>query len=142
MSAAQPIVMLVVEDNPADVLFFNEAIEASHTPALVHVVWNGDDAMRFLRRTPPFGTAPQPDVMVLDLNLPIKTGKEVLAEMAADPALQRIPVAILTTSSSERFLCNSYPKGRCIYFTKTDEFSRLQEIVGEIADHAWTSKEK
>jgi CheY-like chemotaxis protein len=142
MSAAEPIVMLVVEDNPADVLFFNEAIEASNTPASVHVVWNGDEALRFLRRTPPYVEAPSPDVMVLDLNLPIKTGKEVLAEMAADPDLQQIPVAILTTSSSERFLCDSYPRGRCIYFTKTDEFSRLQKIVSEIAGHACNAKKQ
>jgi CheY-like chemotaxis protein len=140
MSAAEPIVMLVVEDNPADVLFFNEAIEASNTPASLHVVWNGDEAMRFLRRIPPYVEAPHPDVMVLDLNLPIKTGKEVLAEMAADPELQHIPVAILTTSNSEMFICDRYPQLPCIYFTKTDEFRRLQEIVSEIFDHAWGAK--
>jgi two-component system response regulator len=130
------LVMLVVEDNPADVLFFEEAVEASQTPAKLHVVCDGSDAMRFLRRQSPHAGAPRPDVMVLDLNLPVKSGKEVLAEMAADPDLRTIPVAILTTSTSERWVCGVYPSGRCTYFVKTDEFKKLQEIVKSIAHHA------
>ena len=128
--------MLVVEDNPGDVVFFQAAVEAAAVPSAVVVVGDGGEAMRFLRRLPPFADAPRPAVIVLDLNLPIKNGHEVIAELVADPALSKIPVAILTTSTSEDFLCDSYPPGRCLYFSKTDDFGRLQGIVRRIADHA------
>ena len=75
-------------------------------------------------------------MIVMDLNLPVKNGKEVLEEMRADPALCTIPVVILTTSSSEAHLCHAYPNGRCLYFVKTDQFRELQEIVRQIAAHA------
>jgi two-component system, chemotaxis family, response regulator Rcp1 len=75
-------------------------------------------------------------VIVLDLNLPIKAGQEVLAELASDTDLNTIPVAILTTSTSDRCVCDLYPRGRCLYFTKTDEFKLLQDIVRQIAAHA------
>jgi len=74
--------MLVVEDSTMDVIFLKEAIKESQMPVVVSVVSDGDSAMRFLKRQPPFADAPRPDVMVLDLNLPVKKGKEVLAEMA------------------------------------------------------------
>jgi CheY-like chemotaxis protein len=130
------IVMLVVEDNPADVVFLEEAVEASRTPARMHVVGDGDDALRFLRRQAPHGDAPRPDVIVLDLNVPVKNGREVLAEMAADPELQTIPVAVLTTSTSESWVCDLYPPGQCKYFFKTEKFQLLQEIIRNIAEHA------
>ena len=125
--------MLIVEDNPADVVFFREAVKAAETPAALHVVDNGADAIRFLSRQGPFAHVPRPDVVVLDLNLPVKNGKNVLEEMMAEPALRMIPVAILTTSNSESHLCGAYTSGRCLYFVKTDDFQRLQEIVGQIA---------
>ena len=134
------LIMLVVEDNPADVFFFNEAFDANRTDATVHVVTDGDMAMQFLRHQAPFADAPRPDVIVLDLNLPIKSGREVLAEMAADPALETIPVAILTSSAFDRSACDVYPAGRCLYFVKTHEFRQLQDIVGQIAAHARTAR--
>ena len=144
MSAAyaNPVVMLMVEDNPADVVFFREAVEASQTAADIHVVTNGAEAMRYLRQEAPFDRAPRPDVLVMDLNLPLKNGQEVMAEVASDPAMNTIPVAILTTSTSETCLCDVYPKGRCLYFTKTDDFRRLQDIVREIAAHASMAKSR
>jgi two-component system response regulator len=75
-------------------------------------------------------------VIVLDLNLPVKTGREVLADMMADPQLRTIPVAVLTTSTSERCVCDACPPTRCLYFTKTADFSELQDIVRKIASHA------
>jgi CheY-like chemotaxis protein len=131
-----PVIILMVEDNPADVAFFNEAVEATHTPAAMHVVTDGSEALRFLRRQPPFPDAPRPDVIVMDLNLPVMNGQEVLAYMASDPALRTIPVAVLTTSTSDTGVCELYPPGRCLYFPKTDEFLRLQDIVRQIAAHA------
>jgi CheY-like chemotaxis protein len=137
---SNPVVMLVVEDNLADVVFFQEALEAARTPAVVHVVGDGDEAMRFLRRQGTFANAPRPDVIVMDLNLPVRNGQEIMREMASDPELNVIPVAVLTTSTSERFVCDFYPKGRCLYFTKTDDFKLLQDIVRQIATHAGTAR--
>ena len=136
---ANQVNMLVVEDNPADVVFFREALEAMQMLAALRVVGDGEEAMRFLQRQSPFADALRPDVVVLDLNLPIMNGNEVIARMADDAALNRIPVAILTSSTSEECLCNIYPQGRCLYFTKTDDFRRLQDIVRQIAAHAKTA---
>jgi two-component system, chemotaxis family, response regulator Rcp1 len=128
--------MLLVEDNLADIVFFQEAVEATGTSAAIHVVHDGQAAMQFLRRQPPYAGAPRPDVVVLDLNLPLKSGHDVVTEMEADSGLRTIPVAVLTTSTSEVHVCRGYPTGRCLYFVKTDEFRRLQDIVREIARHA------
>ena len=135
-SAVRDLVILVVEDNPADVMFFEEAVEANQMPAKLHVVVDGGDAMCFLRRQGAHADAPRPDVVVLDLNVPIKNGQNVLKEMAADPGLRTIPVAILTTSTSETWVCKLYPPGKCAYFVKTDAFKKLQDIVRQIAAHA------
>ena len=135
-NAVSTITMLVVEDNPADVAFFREAVEAAEAPASIHVVGDGNLALQFLRRQAAYADAPRPDVIVLDLNLPIKGGQEVLAEIAADSGLNTIPVAILTTSTSERHVCDLYSRGRCLYFTKTHEFRQLQDIVRQIVNHA------
>ena len=139
-SSLATVVMLLVEDNPADVVFLREAIEAAGVPLSVHVVSDGAEAMDFLHRESLHANAPRPDVVVLDLNLPIKKGHEVLAEMAADTELNTIPVAVLTTSTSESCVCEMYPPGRCLYFVKTDQFGKLKEIVRQITDHAATGK--
>ncbi len=136
MSDSSPVVILLAEDNPADVYFFNEAIEDSKICAQVYVVGNGADVLRFVRREAPFSDAPRPEVIVLDLNLPVKNGKDVLADLMTEVLLRTIPVAVLTTSTSERRICSAYSPGRCLYYVKTDEFTRLKEIVKEIADYA------
>lgn len=135
-SAEKTIVMLVVEDNPADVAFFKEAVESAEVPAAIHVAGDGDRALQFLRRQGAYTDAPRPDVIVLDLNLPIRSGSDALAEMAPNAELNTIPVAILTTSTSERCVCDLYPRGRCLYFTKTDDFRQLKDIVMKIVAHA------
>ena len=133
-------VVLLVEDNRGDAVLFREALHAAGLQATVDVVQRGDDAIRFLRRQDRFRAAPRPDVIVLDLDMPARNGREVLAEVAADPALNTIPIAILTTSTSDACVCGMYPGGRCVYFTKTCEFSRLQDIVRQIAAHAGTTR--
>jgi len=142
MNASGPdsLVMLVIEDNPADVVFFREALNATALPAALQVVTNGEDALRFLRRQPPFADVPRPDVVVMDLNLPLKNGREVLQEMRAEPALRTIPVAILSTSNSESDLRNAATGDHCLYFVKTAEFQQLQDIVRRIAAHAGATR--
>ncbi len=136
MEGPSPVVMLLAEDNPADVVFFNEAVEDSRTPAKVYVVGNGADVLRFVQREEPFSDAPRPEVIVLDLNLPVRNGNDVLVDLMNEPLLGTIPVAILTTSTSEKHVCRTYSPGRCLYFVKTDEFAKLKDIVREIADYA------
>jgi two-component system, chemotaxis family, response regulator Rcp1 len=125
-------VMLLVEDNRADVVLFKEALDAAGISVDLRVVDNGADAVEYLRREGQFAQTPRPDVIVLDLNLPRKTGKEVLAEIMIEPTLNDTPVAILTTSKSEAHLANEYTFGRCLYFTKTGDFQELQRIAKQI----------
>jgi CheY-like chemotaxis protein len=129
--------ILVVEDNPADVFFFKEALEAAEVSADVYDVADGEDAIRYLCHRPPYVNAPRPDVLVLDLNLPFKSGREVIRDMAANPDLRSIPIAVLTTSASEDTICDTYP-GPCLYFTKTADFRLLQGIIRQIAKYAHT----
>ncbi len=129
-------VVLVVEDNPADVAFFKEAVDASQVPVSVYEVPHGEEALAFLRRRGRFADAPRPDVVVLDLNLPVMNGQEMLVNMMSEPDLRSIPVVVLTTSWSERRVIEICPPGRCLYFTKTDDFRELQDIVRSIVQHA------
>jgi CheY-like chemotaxis protein len=129
-------VMLVAEDNPADVLFFEEAVEAAGLTAKLHIVGDGRDAMRFLRREGTYANAPRPDVVVLDLNLPKMNGSEVMLEMVSDPELATIPVVILTTCTPQTSMFENYPRGYCACFIKTENFEKLQDIVRQIAAHA------
>ena len=128
--------LLLVEDNPADVIFFKEAVEAAGLTLAIHLVEDGEAALRFLRRQGSFADAPRPDVMVLDLNLPLKTGRELLGEMVRDPALSEVPVTVLTTSTSETNVVDTYTTGRCLYFVKTHQFRKLQDIIRQIVAYA------
>jgi CheY-like chemotaxis protein len=124
--------MLVVEDNPGDVVFLQEAIKESGRGVCMHTVDNGGDALAYLRRQGKYRDAARPDVVVLDLNIPVKSGREVLREMAGDAGLRQIPVVILTTSECEEHLMELYAPGRCRYMVKTSDFDRLTGMVGEI----------
>jgi CheY-like chemotaxis protein len=133
----QPMVILLVEDNPADVFMFKEALEGQ--PSVGHSACgaHGQEALRFLHPEAPFADTSRPDVIVLDLNLPIMNGPEMPVQMMSEPELQSIPVAVLTTSTSERCVCDLCPPGHCLYFTKTDDFKKLQ--VRQIVAHATTA---
>jgi CheY-like chemotaxis protein len=133
---ADSLVALLVEDNPADVVFFREIAAAIRGDMDIHVVPDGVQALRFLRRETPFDQAPRPDVVVVDMNLPGKNGLEVVMDMAADRALNTIPVAILTSSELETGVCELYPAGRCSRFIKTADLAVFQDIVRKIAVHA------
>ena len=92
---------MLVEDDPGNVLLTQEALNENKYPVIIHDVADGVAAMAFLRREPPYADAARPDLVLLDLNLPKKDGREVLAEIKADPDLRSIPVVILTTSGAE-----------------------------------------
>lgn len=131
-----PLHVLLAEDNPADVVFFREAARACGAHLAISAVDNGQDALNYLRRPGPDGSASRPDVLVLDLNLPLMNGRELLTAMAADAALGDVPVAILTTSASEEHLVEAHPTLRCAYFVKTPDFRQMQEIIRQIILHA------
>jgi CheY-like chemotaxis protein len=130
--------ILLVEDNPADARLTREAFIDSKMANVLHHVRNGDEAMAFLNRKPPFADAPRPDVVLLDLNMPGMDGRAVLAEMKSDPQLKTIPVVVLTTSEAEEDIARSYELHCNCYVTKPVDFDKFVSIVQAIDDF-WVS---
>ena len=126
--------VLLVEDDPGDVLMTREAFELSAVPSTLHVVGDGEQAMHFLRRTNEFTGAPRPGLILLDLNLPRRNGLEVLAELKADHDLLTIPVVILTTSQAETDILASYQSHANAYITKPVSFDRFTEAIRQVDD--------
>ena len=127
-----PIEVLLVEDDPGDVLLIREAFEDNKVRNRLHVVADGVEALAFLRREGEHAGAPQPDLVLLDLNLPRKDGREVLAEVKGDDALQHIPVVVLTTSKAEEDVLRSYKLHANAYVTKPVDFDRFIDVVRQI----------
>jgi two-component system, chemotaxis family, response regulator Rcp1 len=134
----RPIDILLVEDNPGDVDLTLEALEDSKVNNRLHVVDDGEKAMAFLRRETPYGNAPRPDLILLDLNLPRKDGREVLADVKNDEALKSIPVVILTSSAAEADVLRSYDLGANCYVSKPINLDRFLDVVRCIHDF-WVS---
>ena len=130
------IEILLVEDNPGDARLTIEAMREAKVRNRMHVVEDGVEAMAFLRCQGRFGEAPRPDLILLDLNLPRKDGREVLAEVKADPALKRIPVVILTTSRAEEDVLRAYDLHANCYVTKPVDLEQFMKIVAQI-DEFW-----
>jgi CheY-like chemotaxis protein len=128
----QPIEVLLVEDDPGDVLLTREAFEDHKVRNSLHVVNNGVEAMAFLRREGEYAAAPTPDLILLDLNLPRMDGREVLAAIKADEVLRRIPVVVLTTSEAEEDVLRSYHLHANAYVTKPVDFDRFIDVVRRI----------
>jgi len=126
--------VLLVEDDPGDVLMTREAFEASQMPSTLHVVGDGEQAMHFLRRTNDFTGAPRPSLILLDLNLPRRNGLEVLAELKADHDLLTIPVVVLTTSHAEADIAASYRLHANAYITKPPSFDLFTEAIRQVDD--------
>ncbi|HEX3825456.1 MAG TPA: response regulator [Mycobacteriales bacterium] len=126
--------ILLVEDDPGDVLMTREAFADYKIHNRLHVVDNGIDAMAFLRREGEHSGAPTPDLVLLDLNLPRMDGREVLSEMKNDPGLRTIPVVVLTTSDAEEDVIASYSLYANAYVTKPVDFERFIEVVRQIDD--------
>jgi CheY-like chemotaxis protein len=124
--------ILLVEDDEGDVLMTREAFEHHKIRNRLHVVNDGEKALQFLRRDGPYGDAPQPGLILLDLNLPRKDGMEVLADLKADPELCVIPVVVLTTSEAEEDILRSYSLHANAYVSKPVDFSRFVEVIRQI----------
>jgi CheY-like chemotaxis protein len=127
-----PIEVLLVEDDPGDVLLTREAFEDHKLQNNLHVVNNGVDAMTFLRKEGEHADAPTPDLVLLDLNLPRMDGREVLAAIKGDEELRRIPVVVLTTSEAEEDVLRSYHLYANAYVTKPVDFDRFIDVVRRI----------
>ncbi|HET9142993.1 response regulator [Actinophytocola sp.] len=132
--ALPPIDILLVEDDPGDVLMTREAFEHHKIRNNLHVASDGVEALRFVRREAPFEDAPRPGLILLDLNLPRMDGREVLAELKATPDLRSIPVVVLTTSEAEEDIVRSYDLHANAYVTKPVDFDRFIEVVRQIDD--------
>ena len=129
---AELLEILLVEDSPADVRLTIEALRDAKVANHLNVVNNGEDALAFLRQQGVYPEAPRPQLVVLDLNLPRMDGKEVLAEIKDDPDLRRIPVAVLTTSSTEADVVRSYELGANCYLTKPVGLDQFITVVTSI----------
>jgi CheY-like chemotaxis protein len=136
--AGSAIDILLVEDNPADVRLTVEAFKDGKIANRLHVARDGVEAMNFLHRFPPFTDAIRPDLVLLDLNLPRKNGREVLAEIKQAPALRQIPVVVLTTSKADEDVIRSYDLHANCYISKPIDFERLIQVVRAI-ESFWIS---
>jgi|SRR6185312_125102 len=127
----RPISILLVEDNPADIRLTKEALKDGKIRNNLHVVMDGEEALFFLRKEDKFGveTTPDIDIVLLDLNLPKKDGREVLAEVKSDPKLKQIPVIILTTSSADQDVLNTYSNHANCYIMKPVDFNQFINVV-------------
>jgi len=130
----RPIEILLVEDNPADVRMTVEILKETKVRNTVTVAGDGNVAMDLLRRVGKYSQAVQPDLILLDLNLPKKDGKQVLAEIKADPILRRIPVVILTSSNAEEDIVKSYSLYANCYVTKPVDLEQFVKVVKSIED--------
>lgn len=128
----KPIEVLLVEDDPGDVLMTREALAESKVTNELHVVSNGEDALKFLRHEDPYQDVPRPGLILLDLNLPRLDGREVLKVIKADQDLRRIPVVVLTTSSAEEDIVRSYDLHANAYVSKPVDFDRFLEVVRQV----------
>lgn len=128
------IEILLVEDNPADVDLTQETLAYAKIRNRLHVVNDGHEALAYLRRQGRYSEAIRPDLILLDLNLPRKDGREVLAELKADPDLRSIPVVVLTSSDAEKDVVRSYDLGANCYVTKPVDLDQFANVVRTIED--------
>ena len=131
---AKPVDLLLVEDNPGDVRLAKEALKECKIDNTVYVAQDGIEALAFLRKEGEHEKAPRPDLILLDLNLPRKSGREVLAEVKADPSLRRIPIVVMTVSRDEEDVLKAYNLHANCYITKPIDFGQFIRITRSIED--------
>ena len=134
LESAMAIDVLLVEDSPSDARLTVKTFEKAKVLNTLHIVEDGVEAMNFLRQTGPYQQAPRPDLILLDLNLPKKDGRQVLAEIKADPKLETIPVVVLTTSEAEEDILRSYQLRANCYITKPVTLQQFVRVVKSIED--------
>ncbi len=134
----RPLEILLVEDNPGDVRLTQEAFKETNILNHLSVVGDGVDAMAFLRREGRYADVVRPDIVLLDLNLPRKSGRDVLDEVKGDPALRNIPVVVLTTSRAEQDVLSAYGHHANCFITKPVDLERFIDIVRSIGQF-WLS---
>jgi chemotaxis family two-component system response regulator Rcp1 len=132
LSESKPVEILLVEDSPSDAALTIEALEAGKVANKLTLVEDGVEAMDFLRRKGKYAKAARPDLIMLDLNLPRKDGREVLAEIKNDPDLKIIPIIVLTTSHSDKDILQSYQLNANCYITKPVDFTQFIDVVKSI----------
>lgn len=130
----KPINILLVEDNEGDVFLTRKAFEKAKITNTLHVAEDGEIALKMLRLQPPYENAIKPDIILLDINLPKIDGKQVLAEVKADPELRRIPVVILTSSNAEKDVLKTYDLHANSYIIKPIDIDKFREVVQAIED--------
>ncbi|MFI5150409.1 MAG: response regulator [Bacteroidia bacterium] len=128
----KPIRILLIEDNPGDIRLTREVLKEGKILNELKVVTDGEQAVQYLKKTAPFQDATVPDLILLDLNLPKKDGREVLIEIKNDPVLLLIPVIVLTTSAAERDILNMYSHHANCYITKPVDFNQFIKVVKSI----------
>ncbi len=133
-AALQVVDVLLVEDDPGDVLMTREAFDHYRIRNNLHVVGDGDQALQFVRRTGEYAGMPRPGLILLDLNLPRRNGLEVLAELKSDEDLLRIPVVVLTTSQADQDILRSYDLHANAYISKPVDFERFIDVIRQIDD--------
>ncbi len=126
--------ILLVEDNPADARLIKEVFKDTRIKNKLYVVKDGVDAMNFLNQEAEYADIPRPDVILLDLNLPRKDGREVLKELKEDEALKRVPIVILTTSSAEEDIIRTYNNHANCYITKPVDFDQFLKVITSIEE--------
>ncbi|MEA1895589.1 MAG: response regulator [Euryarchaeota archaeon] len=130
----EAVEILLVEDNPGDVRLTQEVLLDGKVRNNMYVTKDGVDAISFLRQTGEYADVPRPDIILLDLNLPRKDGREVLADIKADPDLKNIPVVVLTTSSAEQDIFRSYDLHANCYITKPVDLDQFIRVIRSIED--------
>ncbi len=130
----KPIEILLVEDNPGDARLAEEALKDAKVCNNMNLVQDGVEALAYLRHEGKYADKPRPDLILLDLNLPRKNGREVLAEIKVDEDLKRIPVVILTVSQDERDILETYENHANCYITKPVDLAQFMEVVKAIED--------
>lgn len=134
IQATRSIEVLLVEDNPGDVRLTKEAMRESKVIVNLSVAPDGEEALAFLRKEGAYQNAPRPDLILLDLNLPRKDGREVLAEIKVDDDLRRIPVVVLTTSRAEEDILRTYNLHANCFITKPVDLDQFITVVGSISE--------
>jgi len=138
MRDGREITVLMVEDDPGDVELTRVSLEDAKLRLDLRVVDNGEDAIDYVRKRGQYADAPTPDVILLDLNLPRKDGREVLAELKQDPCLKGIPVVVLTTSDAASDITKAYASGANCYVTKPMDLDQFDKVVHWIQDFWFT----